>query len=181
MPSSAAVLVCPGAAPAPLRVTGYRGEEAMSSAYRYEIDFVVSSVGDVEAQLLGSHATLVVGSGQGVGRHITGLVHSVELRGRAPENDGRVLRVELAPTFHLLESTRRSRVFQDMSLREIVEEVLVDWGIEASWRLDNTYVARPYCVQYQESDADFLRRLLASEGVFFYFTSEPPPETAIPQ
>ncbi|MGS8736610.1 contractile injection system protein, VgrG/Pvc8 family, partial [Salmonella enterica subsp. enterica serovar Infantis] len=70
-----------------------------------------------------------------------------------------------------LQHARHSRVFQEQSIRAIVDAVLGGHGDIARWRWAEGVDAflgarvRSYCVQYRESDADFLQRLLAEEGL----------------
>jgi type VI secretion system secreted protein VgrG len=168
-------------APEPLVVVGYRGHEAMSAPFRYEVDLYVTGTSDeLEAHLLGSPGSLIVGRGLEATRRISGWVERVELGGehRRDGVSGWRVTVTIVPTLQLMAATRRSRVFQDMTLREIAQGVLDEWPVETEWRLDNRYVARDYCVQHQESDASFLRRLLASEGVFFFFEDAAPTDDA---
>ena len=81
-------------------------------------------------------------------------------------------RLSLVPWTWLLGQGRRSRVFQDKTVREIVEAVFAayaplatwQWGDEVGPFLQNAR-ARSYCVQYRETDESFVQRLLAEEGL----------------
>jgi type VI secretion system secreted protein VgrG len=70
----------------------------------------------------------------------------------------------------LLGHDRASRIFQDASVEAIVAELLSRHGIPCSWRVSRQLSVREYRVQYRESTLDFLHRLLAEEGVFYFFT-----------
>ncbi|MBD9537820.1 type VI secretion system tip protein VgrG, partial [Stenotrophomonas sp. STM01] len=80
-------------------------------------------------------------------------------------------RLSLASWTWWLQHARNSRVFQDKSVRQIVDEVLQAHGDLASWQWAEGCDAllggrvRSYCVQYRESDLDFVQRLLAEEGL----------------
>ena len=66
-----------------------------------------------------------------------------------------------------LELTRRPRIFQKMSVPDIVKKVLEAGGVPADktrWELSASYPARAYCAQYRETDWAFIHRLLAEEG-----------------
>lgn len=70
----------------------------------------------------------------------------------------------------LLTRKTNCRIFQEKSADDIVKEVLRDAGFsDHKWSCSNTPPIREYCVQYRESDWDFIRRLLEEEGRFFYF------------
>lgn len=94
--------------------------------------------------------------------------------------DGGFARKQLLiqPWIALLGHTLNSRIWQDKSVIEIVEDVFADHDSIAAWRWDEgveQYVAqglfarnsgrRAYCVQYRESDLAFVQRLLAEEGL----------------
>lgn len=96
------------------------------------------------------------------------------------QSDGGLARKALLvrPWIALLGHSLQSRVWQDKSVIEIVEDVFADHASIAAWRWDEdvpTYVAqglsarnggrRSYCVQYRETDLAFVQRLLAEEGI----------------
>ncbi|TBO32741.1 type VI secretion system tip protein VgrG [Aquabacterium lacunae] len=98
----------------------------------------------------------------------------------AQESDGGFARYTLVvrPWVALLAHTRCSRTWQDLSLIDIVDDVLADHAGIAAWRWDDDvpqHVAqglfarnqgqRAHCTQYRESDFDFIQRLLAEEGI----------------
>ncbi len=71
-----------------------------------------------------------------------------------------------------LQHGAHSRVFQDLGVRAIVDEVLGSAGIAGQWQWSeelDTFLAnerpRSYCVQYRETDLAFVQRLLAEEGI----------------
>ncbi|MCT8318878.1 type VI secretion system Vgr family protein, partial [Xanthomonas translucens] len=81
-------------------------------------------------------------------------------------------RVGLVPWTWWLSQGRHSRVFQERTLVQIVEAVFADYAPMASWQWSEEVTgflaqARPRsdCVQYRESDLDFVQRLLAEEGL----------------
>jgi hypothetical protein len=65
-----------------------------------------------------------------------------------------------------------SRIFENQTAPQILEEVfreaLRPLGREARLNLSRTYPVREYCVQYKESDWNFVQRLMADEGIAFY-------------
>lgn len=83
--------------------------------------------------------------------------------------------VELVPALMALGLRRTTRIFQDQTALEIVERVLTaelgvyDRRIDVSGLDPSRYLKRDYCVQYQETDLDFVHRLLEEEGVGYHF------------
>ncbi|UWQ81362.1 type VI secretion system tip protein VgrG (plasmid) [Leisingera sp. S132] len=79
---------------------------------------------------------------------------------------------EVRPWFWMLTRTADLRVFQEKTTVEIIKEVFNDHGFsDFSDKLSETYEKREYCLQYRESDHDFLCRLMEEEGIYFYFDS----------
>src|SRR5262249_37624542 len=75
--------------------------------------------------------------------------------------------------FLVLGQRRGYRIFQEKSVPEIVRAVCADVGLQEElfdWGgVSGRYLPRTYCVQYGESEWDFICRLLEDEGVFFAF------------
>ncbi len=79
---------------------------------------------------------------------------------------------EVRPWFWLLTRTENSRVFQNVTAVDIIKKVLSDHGFsDYKDALSNSYESREYCLQYRESDYDFLCRLMEEEGIYFFFDS----------
>ncbi|MFE8070097.1 type VI secretion system tip protein TssI/VgrG [Marinobacteraceae bacterium S3BR75-40.1] len=64
------------------------------------------------------------------------------------------------------------RIFQDKTVKQIVDTVLGEHEVELSWELMQDVYSYRYCVQYNETDWDFIGRLLAYEGLSFFFAHE---------
>ncbi|MCA9711152.1 MAG: type VI secretion system tip protein VgrG, partial [Myxococcales bacterium] len=94
------------------------------------------------------------------------------------------LRLEVGPALARLGLGQRSRVFQGLTTVEIVQrvtaEALAPLGrtVDAS-RLRRGYEALDYCVQFRESDLDFVSRILAREGIGFVFEHGEAAETMV--
>ncbi|HWT51910.1 MAG TPA: type VI secretion system tip protein VgrG, partial [Caulobacter sp.] len=88
--------------------------------------------------------------------------------------NGAHYRLTVKPWFALLDQNRNYRIFQDKSIIDIAKQVFADAGIKDVEfdKLTGTYKPREYCVQYKESDFNFLSRLFEDEGVYYYFRHE---------
>ncbi|AOM01661.1 type VI secretion system Vgr family protein [Cobetia marina] len=150
------------------------GEERMSRPFAYTLD-CISQNGDIELKtLMAQPAALSVRQADGSYRELSGLVESAALLGE----DGGVFyyQLTLVPWLSMLKLGRDSRIFQDVSAVEVIESVFSNHAIaqgeaQGGWRLDlrREYPARSYCVQYRESDFQFVNRLMEQEGLFYYF------------
>ncbi|HWA24636.1 MAG TPA: type VI secretion system tip protein TssI/VgrG [Lacunisphaera sp.] len=79
-------------------------------------------------------------------------------------------RATLVPWLWALTRSADCRIFQDKKRSEIVQEVLRDRGAnDFELRLSGSYLPEEYCVQYRETDFNFVSRLLEQEGIAYYF------------
>jgi type VI secretion system secreted protein VgrG len=90
------------------------------------------------------------------------------------DGTGSHYRLTLRPWFYLLDQNRDYRIFQDMTVIDIAKKVFAAMDmkdIDFS-KIGGSYTKREYCVQYKESDFQFLSRLFEDEGVYYYFRHE---------
>jgi type VI secretion system secreted protein VgrG len=73
------------------------------------------------------------------------------------------------PAFWLLSLTGDCKIFQNLTVPDIVESIFGEHGIKYKRDLAQSYNKREYCVQYDESDFTFISRILEEEGIFYYF------------
>ena len=101
---------------------------------------------------------------------VHGVVANVEQRGFS--KDWSTYHVVLVPRAWALTLTFRSRIFQQMTVPDVIERVLDEGGLGASdYRLELTgqYAVREFIAQFQETDWDFLSRWMERLGIFYYF------------
>jgi len=146
------------------------GREALSQLYAFDIELLGSSNGIDPKALLGKAATVAVETEGGV-RYLGGIATRFGLQ----QEDARhsFYRLQLRPWLWL--ATRRSdfRIFQGKSVPDIVMEVLGSYGYPIEKKLTRgDYRRWDYCVQYHESDFNFVSRLCELEGLYFHFRHE---------
>ncbi|ENC23242.1 hypothetical protein ECP02994388_3355 [Escherichia coli P0299438.8] len=171
--------------PSPLDVEHFSGREEMSQTYYYIINFT-STDNDLDAGLLlRKSATFTMGTG-GLKEQVSQkVVHGVitDLRRISGSADQAKYQVILEPFIKLLDRQHRShRFFVNKSVPEVVTEVLQEHGLkgwEFEFRLKKTYPKREQINQYQESDLQFIQRLLAEVGIFYFFTLQPDTQTEV--
>jgi type VI secretion system secreted protein VgrG len=155
-----------------LQVVSFRGVEQISRPYAFEILLLGTAIdaASLERDLLGQGATLLMRASGSEEHVFHGVLRRVEAEGIGGGGELRHrFRAFLAPRLWLLGRGRNSRIFQDKTVPEIVGAVLAEGLVPHVFRLMGTYAPRKYCVQYQESDLAFVRRLLAEEGIFYTF------------
>lgn len=147
------------------------GRETLSQPFAYEVDLLSAEDTLDLSELLGQHATVVLERTDGSLRHFTGFVTQFSLVGELG-NFARY-RATLRPWLWFLGQTRSSRIFQEMTVPEIVMELFRFNGFsDFSDTLSAEYRKWDYLVQYRESDLNFVQRLLEQEGIYFYFKHE---------
>ncbi|MBN1208027.1 MAG: type VI secretion system tip protein VgrG [Myxococcaceae bacterium] len=152
-----------------LAVTAFSGREELSRAFAFTVELAAAQdTAPQPREMLGQKGLLSLHDAvNGASRFVHGLIGRVEALG---ERQGRMrYRALLVPEFWKLRHTRRSRIFQEKTVPEIVQAVLDEAGIAHGGSLQGSYAPREFCVQYRESDFDFVSRLLESEGIFYFF------------
>jgi type VI secretion system secreted protein VgrG len=148
-------------------VRAVRGEEALSNPYAFDVEFYPRGDPLDLAEICASEAVLTVRRPDGTERYAHGIVGSVrmvDLVGSTP-----VYLARIVPALERLRHMERSRIFQSMSVTDVVKQVLDEAGIAQRWAVTADYPEREYCVQYRESDLDFVSRLLEDAGIFYFF------------
>lgn len=82
---------------------------------------------------------------------------------------------EVVPSFWIMSQKTNCKIFQFMTVKDILEEILEKRGMSGKYtlRLTKGYEQREYCVQYRETDFAFLSRLMEEEGIFYWFWHDP--------
>jgi type VI secretion system secreted protein VgrG len=156
-----------------VRIAGY---ESLSQTSVYEMT-LLSKDSDVKApSILGKKIdvkyTFVDSENKKHERFCSGVAVRL-IRGRRHERLYEY-QVTVRSWFWLLSKKQNSRIFQDKTVLEIVDIILSDKPISQFKDIDpagvkQKHVKRNYCVQYQETDFDFISRLLESEGIYYWF------------
>jgi type VI secretion system secreted protein VgrG len=153
-----------------LRVVSWEGTESISDTFRVDCTIVAPYGPElVVPALMGQSACFTMQVPDGPAREMQGILASVVALGARAADDLYLYRVRLVPRLWLLKRTRASRIFQNRTVQSIVSAVLGKHGVPCRWALSRALPVREYCVQYEESDYEFVRRLLSEEGIYFYF------------
>jgi type VI secretion system secreted protein VgrG len=133
---------------------------------------------DIEG-IVGQPASLRVVSGwsharAGSARMWSGVVSSMEqVAAVQPTPHGAQLSsysIRIVPKMWLLTQRRNYKTFQHLSIPDIVDQVLGEWGVEGAWEINRgSYPKLEYKVQYGETDFAFITRLLEEAGISFTF------------
>lgn len=82
-------------------------------------------------------------------------------------------RATLVPWLWFLTRTSDCRIFQNMSVKDIIGQIFKDAGFsDFEFNLKQSYAPVEYCVQYRETDFNFVSRLMEQEGIYYHFVHE---------
>ncbi|BAI73708.1 hypothetical protein AZL_a01770 (plasmid) [Azospirillum sp. B510] len=145
------------------------GEERLSSLFSYRVT-MISSDDDIDFdQIVGKPVTVTLTLGDGTTkRYINAIVGRIELTHIDDRDFTAHYEAELHPWLWMLTHSGDCRIFQEKTVPEIVEAVIGSAGTIKKV-LNGTYPTREYCVQYRETDYNFIARLLEEEGIFYFF------------
>src|SRR5262245_22669994 len=156
----------------PCRVASVHGNEAMNALPRFTVEVLLED-SDLDLEpVVRAPATLALADGSGAARETQFLV--VEAAHTGATRDGHLYTLELSSPLALLDLRSGYRIFQDMTSQEIAAKLLADAGLDrdVQYRLQGRYSKRIYTVQYGESELSFMTRLLADDGINFWFEDE---------
>ncbi|MFZ5325854.1 type VI secretion system Vgr family protein [Enterobacter roggenkampii] len=145
-------------------VLRFRGREALSEPFRWDIEFTCLQANIPPEQVLMKYATFRMRSGKNVYGRVT------RLEWLSTSRDQSHYRLTLSSRLALLGYTRQCAVFQNQSVPEVVEQVLRRHGLEGpdfDFRLERTYPPREIITQWRETDLEFIRRILSEVGIYW--------------
>ncbi|WP_193100527.1 type VI secretion system tip protein TssI/VgrG [Burkholderia sp. Z1] len=144
------------------------GSDELGRLFEFRIEALADSHSLSLKDMLGKPVTVRIEQQDQSTRYLNGIVARASLAGRRAE---RYYGYELAVRPWLWLATRRSdcRIFQNKTVPEIVQEVLSTYGFPIENHLVESYVPREFCVQYNETDAAFVSRLMEFEGIYYWF------------
>ncbi|MBK8692890.1 MAG: type VI secretion system tip protein VgrG [Deltaproteobacteria bacterium] len=149
-------------------VVSLQGREALSRLYALRVGFLCDEA-FATTSLVGRRAALTIHVGRGPARSIHGVLAAQRIEGTARANDLFRLEVRLVPTLYRLRLRRDTRIFQDLDVLQIVGRVLTLGRVPFKVLAQGPFRPLEYCVQYRETDYDFVARLLAEHGIFYWF------------
>ncbi len=171
-------------------MTSLSGQEAMSRLYSFQFDFVSTQLTMKAPDLIGKLIKIEIASqekAEGI-RYVNGYINRFASGLRSGEADGKTefrhYRAELVPWLWFLTQTARCFVYfpekEDKSIFEIIEAVFdrakaelhIDPQVDLKGINELKQRNVKHCVQYRETDFNFVSRILEQYGAYYYFTQE---------
>ena len=164
------------------RVAKLNGEESISGLYNFDLELLSEDSEISFDDMVGKGCVITIQSinheeSSGAfsdeliyDRFIHGIVAGFMLADEGEKFT--TYHVTVVPKVWPLVHRVNSRIFQQQSVKDIITTLLKELGLEGDeyrWDCQDNYSPIEYCVQYQESEFNFISRLMEEEGIFYYF------------
>jgi type VI secretion system secreted protein VgrG len=153
-----------------LRFESFTMREDLGRLFEMHIQ-ASSTKPDLDAlKVLGQLATVSMELPTGSLRHFNGHVVSFSQASHHGSGSRYTYELEVRPWLWLLTAQADCRIFQNKTTTEIIKDVFADYGdASVKWSVQDPVQTWDFCVQYRETDFNFISRLLEAEGIFYYF------------
>lgn len=156
-----------------LILTAFEGEERLSRPFHYRLEMASADDAIAAERILGTKVTIHIARDGGEPRCFNGIVKRFAA-GPMWNRNYRCYYAEVVPWLWFLARRVDCRIFENASALEIIKKIFHEHGtrsFETVGSIDPP--KREYCVQYRESELDFVSRLLEEEGIFYFFKHKP--------
>ena len=152
--------------------------EELGRMFTMELELVSTSENLVFEDLLAQNITIRLDLPKDEKRYFNGHISRLSQSGN--QGSFAVYQATVRPWLWFLTRTADCRVFQNKTVPDIVKEVFRDNGYtDFEEKLGSSYRTWEYCVQYRETDFNFISRLLEQEGIYYYFKHKESKHTLI--
>ncbi|TQP54602.1 type VI secretion system tip protein VgrG, partial [Vibrio cholerae] len=163
-----------------LVVRGFHGQESLSNSvflgqacygFRYQVQLASRLSNLTAEQMVDKRAELKLYRNSQLVQRVHGIVRAFSQGDIGHRHT--FYELTLVPALERLSLRHNSRIFQKQTVPEILSILLQEMGInDYAFALKRDCAQREFCVQYRESDIDFLHRLAAEEGLVYSFVHE---------
>src|SRR5262249_38803637 len=156
-----------------LLLTSLDGREGISELFFYELEMLSTDISVSAESMIGDKVKLVIVADDGESRPIHGMVAQWRAGPLTPRGL-RQYRARVVPWLWYLGQSTDCRIFQNLSVPEIIEQVFSTFGF-SDYEMavsKGDYPKREFCVQYRETALNFVSRLMEEVGIFYYFRHE---------
>jgi type VI secretion system secreted protein VgrG len=154
--------------------------ERISSPFQFDVSMQSLDGALAVDDILGKEMSISYHAPNGVKRHFHGIVTEfaqADFKGEGLHQ----YRAQLRPWFWLLTCSADCRIFEGDTIPQIFEKLAEQHGCKDALelRLSGDFKPREYCVQYRETDFNFLSRLLEQEGIYYFFEHDAAKHTMV--
>ncbi|MBK8253722.1 MAG: type VI secretion system tip protein VgrG [Polyangiaceae bacterium] len=149
--------------------TRFEAYEAISEPYDITVEFYTLDASFRVADTMRTKVCLVVADAQARVRYFDGIVERAEFVHFTGQRY--YFRLRLRPALSALAHREDSRIFQEKTVIQVIQQMFEDagFGDKCTWRITKEYQPHEFIVQYRESMLNFASRLMEEHGIFYYF------------
>lgn len=156
--------------PGALYITGLSARECISQPFDFQLTLLSEQATIDPNAVLNKPMSVVLRHDARPVRYFHGITQHFSADGTVTDRGLTVYRARLVPQLWFLSQTEDCRIFQKETMRQIVEKILREGSVKnVSFDLRSPQPEREYTTQFNESDLDFVSRLLQEDGAFYYF------------
>jgi len=148
------------------------GAEGISRLFTFHLDLLSENSSISFSDIVGQRVTITIHAANGHDRYVNGFISRFIQTGK--DNRFAHYQADVVPWLWFLTRNANCRIFQQKSPLDIVKQVFQDLGFSGQFK-DKTQGPFPqleYCVQYRETDFNFVSRLMEEYGIFYFFEHE---------
>jgi type VI secretion system secreted protein VgrG len=151
-----------------LLLRSFTGIEAISQLFHFDLDLLSENDSIKFSDVVGKNVTLRIFDADGAERQWSGVISRFSQGSRGSRFTS--YHAQMVPWLWFLSRTADCRIFQKEKVPDIIKKIFSDLGFQDfELRLYGDFVSRDYCVQYRETDLNFVSRLMEEEGICYYF------------
>ncbi len=152
-----------------LLLRAFSGTESMSRLFHFDLDLLSKNDAISMRDMVGKKADIRLFDKEGNERYWNGYISRFSQG--AQDKRFTYYHAEVVPWLWFLTRTADCRIFQNQTVPKIIETIFKDLHfMDFEFRLYGEFAPRDYCVQYRETDFNFVSRLMEEEGIGYYFT-----------
>jgi len=154
-----------------LLLISFSGTEQLGRLFEYKLELASEDYQIGPESIVGQNVSIRLNLGNSGIRYFNGYVsHFTQL---TSSGELARYRASIVPWFWFLTRVADCRIFQDKTVPEIIEQIFRDRGFtDFENGLSSKYRTWEYCVQYRETDFNFISRLMEQEGIYYFFKHE---------
>ncbi|MCC7373197.1 MAG: type VI secretion system tip protein VgrG [Verrucomicrobiales bacterium] len=150
-----------------LGLISFQGRESISQPFEYVAQVISRDANLDFDKLVGAPVMLRLETMRGGRRFFSGIVNRLEQV--ASQKHYARYQLTIVPWLWFLTRCSDCHIYQDKTVPQILEEVLKRYQLgDYELRLTGKYHPKEYCVQYRETDFNFVNRLMEQEGIYYY-------------
>ncbi|MCM8534121.1 MAG: type VI secretion system tip protein VgrG [Lentisphaeraceae bacterium] len=149
----------------------FQGSESLGNLFEYDLDLYSEDYNISFDAIVGQNVTVRLERTNAKTRYFNGYVSDFQMV--QSKANLAAYKAKVVPWLWFLKNSADCRIFQEMSIPDIIKQVFRDHGFsDFEESLSGTYKPVEYCVQYRETAFNFVSRLMEEQGIYYFFKHE---------